>query len=94
MNSVNDLSDVIFELLRKDTAQKEKSDLRKMLADLRAESWRLELLDVEGTSKKQKVEAQLTAIAAEISELSEQMKESNAVAATPPRRNAYDKRGF
>jgi hypothetical protein len=37
----------------------------------------LELLDVEGTSKKQKVEAQLAAIAEEISELSAQMKESN-----------------
>jgi hypothetical protein len=94
MNSVNDLSDVIFESFRKDTAQKEKSDLRKMLADLRAESRRLELLDVEGTSKKQKVEAQLKTNAVEISELSEKMKESNIAAATPARRNAYDKRGF
>jgi hypothetical protein len=77
MNSVNNLSEVIFESFRKDTAQKEKSDLRKMVSDLRAESRRLELLDVEGTSKKQKVEAQLAAIAEEISELSAQMKESN-----------------
>ena len=79
MNSVNNLSDVIFESFRKDTAQKEKSDLRKMVSDLRAESRRLELLllDVEGTSKKQKVEAQLAAIAEEISELLAQMKESN-----------------
>jgi hypothetical protein len=60
MNGVNDLSDVIFESFRKDTAQKKKSDFRKMLADLRAESRRSELLDVEGTSKKQKLEAQLT----------------------------------
>jgi flagellar motor component MotA len=57
MNSVNDLSDVIFESFRKDTAQKKKSDFCKMLADLRAESRRSELLDVEGASKKQKLEA-------------------------------------
>jgi hypothetical protein len=63
MNSVNNLSEVIFESFRKDTAQKEKLDLRKMVSDLRAESRRLEVLDVEGTSKKQKVEAQLAAIA-------------------------------
>jgi hypothetical protein len=75
MNSVNNLSEVIFESFRKDTAQKEKSDLRKMVSDLRAESRRLELLDVEGTSKKQKVEAQLAAIAEEISDLSAQMQE-------------------
>jgi hypothetical protein len=37
----------------------------------------LELLDVKGTRKNQKVEAQLAAIAEEISKLSEQMKESN-----------------
>ena len=58
----------------------------QICANRRAESRRLELLDVEGTSKKQKVEAQLAAIAVEISELSEQMKESNVAAATPPRR--------
>ena len=37
-----------------DTAQREKSDLRNMLVGLRVESQRLELLDVEGSSKKRK----------------------------------------
>ena len=74
VSSVSDLSNSIFDSFRMDTAQREKSELRNILVGLRGERRRLELMDIDDDSnKKRKVDAQLTAIAEEISELTEQM---------------------
>ena len=74
VSSVSDLSNAIFDSFRMDTAQREKSELRNILVGLRGERRRLELMDIDDDSnKKRKVDAQLTAIAEEISELTEQM---------------------
>ena len=83
---VGDLSTSIFDSFRMDTAQREKSELRTILVNLRAERRRLELMDMDVVepSKKQKIDAQLTAIAEEISDLTEEMKIAKD-AATPPR---------
>jgi hypothetical protein len=83
---VGDLSTSIFDSFRMDTAQREKSELRTILVNLRAERRCLELMDMDVVepSKKQKIDAQLTAIAEEISDLTEEMKIAKD-AATPPR---------
>jgi hypothetical protein len=68
-----------------DTAQREKSELRNILVGLRVGRRRLELMDIDDEpSKKRKVDAQSTAIAEEISELTEQMNIAQE-AASPPR---------
>ena len=86
VSSVSDLSAAIFNSFRMDTAQREKSELRGILVNLRAERRRLELMDMDivEPSKKQKVNDQLTAIAEEISDLTEEMNIAQE-AATPPR---------
>ena len=86
MSIVGDLSTSIFDSFRMDTAQREKSELRTILVNLRAERRRLELMDMDVVepSKKQKIDAQLTAIAEEISDLTEEMNIAKD-AATPPR---------
>ena len=60
--------------------------MRGILVNLRAERRRLELMDMDivEPSKKQKVNDQLTAIAEEISDLTEEMNIAQE-AATPPR---------
>jgi hypothetical protein len=75
VSSVSDLSTAIFDSFRMDTAQREKSELRSILVNLRAERRRLELMDMDivEPSKKQKIDDQLTAIAEEISDLTEEM---------------------
>ena len=80
------LKNSIFDSFKMDTAQREKSELRTILVNLRAERRRLELMDMDivEPSKKQKIDAQLTAIAEEISDLTEEMNIAKD-AATPPR---------
>ena len=75
VSSVSDLSTAIFDSFRMDTAQREKSELRSILVNLRAERRRLQLMDMDivEPSKKQKIADQLTAIAEEISDLTEEM---------------------